>query len=128
VKIQEIPMLATTPARFARVLAAAVLVAVCAPAEAGKPAPLALTPSVTKVAAGGAVAFQASGGAGEYHYALSVNASGGQIDPASGEYTAGAKAGTDTVTVTDAAGATQKAQVQVGAATSGADTDLGGHR
>jgi hypothetical protein len=121
------------PARLARVLGAALLlalVAFAAPASAGKPVPLALSPSSAKVAAGGAVAFQASGGAGGYTYALSVNASGGSIDPSSGEYTAGSAGGTDTVQVTDEAGATRTAQVAVlAAATStGADTDLGGHR
>jgi len=123
-------MIGLTPARFARLLAAALLVALCAPAQAGKPVPLALSPALAKVAAGGTVTFQASGGAGEYSYALSVNATGGAIDPSSGEYTAGATAGTDTVTVTDAAGATRSAQVSVSASasTTGADTDLGGHR
>jgi len=123
-------MIGLTPARFARLLAAALLVALAAPALAGKPVPLALSPALAKAPAGGTVTFQASGGAGEYSFALSVNASGGTIDPSTGEYTAGGAAGTDTVTVTDAAGATRSAQVSVStsAAAPGADTDLGGHR
>jgi hypothetical protein len=110
----------------------ALLAALAAPAWAGKPAPLAVAPSTATVASGGHVAFKASGGEGGYEYAVTANASGATIDPATGDYTAGAAAGTDTVTVTDDAGKTATAQVKVQASASSTPAapgdELGGHR
>ncbi|MFT3915277.1 MAG: hypothetical protein QM704_14505 [Anaeromyxobacteraceae bacterium] len=113
----------------ARVLAAVALLSLALPAAAGKPVPLALSPTGASVVAGGQVAFKASGGAGGYSYELTGNGSGGSIDPATGAYTAGATAGTDTVTVTDASGATRSAAVTVSASAGATgESDLGGHR
>ncbi len=61
----------------ARVLAAVAFLALALPAAAGKPVPLALSPTGASVVAGGQVAFKASGGAGGYTYELTGNASGG---------------------------------------------------
>jgi hypothetical protein len=119
------------PARFARLGAAALLLALCGPAWAGK-TPLALSPATVTVGAGGHVSFQASGGTGGYEYALTVNNSGGSIDAGTGDYTAGSVAGADTVTVTDSSGTSSTAKVQVQAKMQAAPdtgtTDLGGHR
>jgi hypothetical protein len=111
---------------LARLLGLAALVVALA-SPAGAAAPLAISPTSAGVTTGGHATFAASGGAGGYHFALSTDASGGQVDEASGAYTAGAKAGTDVVTVTDAAGATRSATVKV-TASAGAAPDLGGPR
>jgi subtilisin family serine protease len=74
---------------------------------AGKVLELAADPTIapdgTTVAPGGKVSFTASGGTGEgWTWSLATNASGGAIDPRTGEYTAGpGGAATDVVQVED---------------------------
>lgn len=82
--------------------------------------PLAVSPTSTSVATGATKTFSASGGTPPYTFSFATNNSGGTINASSGVYTAGAKAGvTDTVRVTDAAGSTANASVNVTAATCG---------
>ena len=64
-----------------------------------------VTPATVGLAPGGTQAFAASGGSGAgYAWSLSTNASGGNINPTTGAYTAGATSGTDSVRVTDSLG------------------------
>jgi uncharacterized protein (TIGR03382 family) len=86
--------------------------------------PPTISPAAPSVAAGGHLAFTASGGSGTgYTWALAVNASGGSIT-AAGAYTAGTTgAVTDTVRVTDSAGSNATADVTV---TAGVPTGSGG--
>ena len=79
---------------------------------------LSLSPAASLIAPGGVIAFAASGG--KPPYSFSVSGAGGQVDPATGRFTAGA-AGllSVTVTVQDAVGdplATASATVQIGRA------------
>jgi alpha-tubulin suppressor-like RCC1 family protein len=59
--------------------------------------------------------FTASGGTPAYRYSVIPGTAGGSIDPVTGLYTATASAGTDTIKVVDAVGATVTASVVVGA-------------
>jgi hypothetical protein len=76
-----------------------------------------ISPTPTTVAPRGIKVFAATGGSGTgYHYALTTNASGGSVDPASGAYTAGTTGGgTDAVTATDSLGNGATATITVGA-------------
>jgi hypothetical protein len=79
---------------------------------------LAISPTSASVATGATKTFSASGGSPPYTFSLATNNSGGTINPSSGVYTAGTKAGvTDTVRVTDAVGSTSNASVTVTPAT-----------
>jgi hypothetical protein len=111
---------------LARLLGLALLLVSLATA-ARAAAPLAISPSSTTVPAGGHASFSATGGAGGYHFALSTDASGGQVDATTGAYTAGGTAGVDVVAVTDAAGATKTASVKVQASNT-VTPNLGGPR
>jgi hypothetical protein len=77
--------------------------------------PLAIAPENAAVAPGSKVTFAGSAGSGPgYRFTLKANASGGTIDPSSGVYTAGSKAGaTDEVVVIDEAGDEASAVVTV---------------
>ncbi|MBK7858671.1 MAG: hypothetical protein IPJ65_08625 [Archangiaceae bacterium] len=76
---------------------------------------LTISPRSAEVAAGGTQTFNVTGGSGQgYAWALSTNASGGSIVPASGAYAAGATGNvTDDVQVTDSLGNTAVAHVTV---------------
>jgi hypothetical protein len=81
-------------------------------------ASLSVSPPSSSVAPRGAVAFAAAGGSGAgYFFALTTNASGGSVDPATGAYAAG-KTGsvTDVVTLEDSLGNVATANITVGAA------------
>jgi hypothetical protein len=81
--------------------------------DAAAAQPLAVSPGTSSVAAGGSVAFKASGGKSPYTWTLETNGTGGTIS-GSGHYTAGPTGGaTDVVQVTDATGATATATVTV---------------
>jgi hypothetical protein len=79
-----------------------------------------ISPAFTGTAPGGRIAFQATGGAGSYAYALLDGPSQGSIDALTGVYTAGATgAVTDVVVVHDGladALAAARAEVSVGTA------------
>ncbi|MES1205573.1 MAG: Ig-like domain-containing protein, partial [Pseudomonadota bacterium] len=79
---------------------------------------LTLTPESPTAAPGQIVGFSGRGGGGTgYHYALTVNGSGGVIDAATGTYTAGLMANTvDTIVVTDLLGNRGTTTVHVGSA------------
>ena len=78
---------------------------------------LAISPPIAAVSPRGTLSFTARGGSGHgIQFTLSTNASGGDIDAGTGEYTAGAKANVDDqVTATDDLGNTATAAVHVGA-------------
>jgi hypothetical protein len=77
---------------------------------------LALTPRSPRVLPQGALSFVATGGSGTgYAFALTMNGSGGSIDPTTGKYVAGTTTDTvDTVTVTDSLGNRASVNVSVG--------------
>lgn len=76
--------------------------------------PMQLNPSLASVQAEAMRQFQAAGGYGDYLYEITVNNSGGSIDPDTGLYTAGATpAVTDTIRATDAFGNTATAMATV---------------
>lgn len=79
-------------------------------------ASLTVTPSPANAPPLGKIAFQASGGSGfGYVWELATSGSGGQLDTATGEYTAGETANTiDTVRVTDSLGNVALVGVSVG--------------
>lgn len=78
------------------------------------PGALIITPQTANAVPRGAVAFSATGGATPYTFDLAGNASNGTIGT-DGAYIAGSKGSvTDVVRVTDKAGKTQTALVQVG--------------
>jgi len=82
---------------------------------------LAIVPPSAIVDAGAQIAFSGSGGSGTgYVWSIPSNQSGATID-ASGLYTAGPTAGTDTVRLTDSLGNTAEAIVTVRAAVSSVD-------
>lgn len=66
--------------------------------------PIIISPSSTAVLNGGTKQFSAAGGFGTLTYSMFVNASGGNVVPGTGLYTAGGVDGTDTVRVTDSLG------------------------
>ncbi len=67
------------------------------------PDPLEITPDDYTLPPSDTVTFVASGGTAPYVYSISVNNSGGTIDPDTGEYTAGTTGSVDdTILVTDA--------------------------
>lgn len=70
---------------------------------------LSISPSAITLAATSTVTFSASGGSAPYIF----SAGSGTIDAGTGAYSAPASAGSDTVTVTDSAGATASAAVTV---------------
>ena len=75
-----------------------------------------LTPGMPALPPGGVQMFTAQGGSGTgYTFALTVNGSGGAIDPNTGLYTAGSQADAfDVVTVTDSLGNTFSLGISVG--------------
>ena len=76
---------------------------------------LAINPTNPSTPPRGALAFTAIGGAGGYVWALTTNASGGNINASSGAYTAGSTGNvTDVVQVTDSNGNTATTSVHVG--------------
>ncbi len=75
--------------------------------------PMILSPTTNAVSTTEDVQFTGLGGYGDYVYTITVNASSASIDADTGLYTAGAIAGVDTVTVTDAFGNTATATVTV---------------
>jgi hypothetical protein len=77
---------------------------------------LSLNPSTISIAPSQSQAFSAVGGTGSgFSFAVTTNASGATIDAASGAYRAGRVGSTvDVVTVTDSAGNTATATLQVG--------------
>ncbi len=101
------------------VLAAIALVAALfsrtthAAVDSGAGAPLQILPTSVSLAIGGMQTFMGLGGVPPYTWSVTTNASGGQITPNGGVYTAGMVAGMDVVTVTDAAGHTATADVSV---------------
>ena len=85
---------------------ATVLVTVTAPLQ---PAPNQTLPPR------GSTVLVATGGAGSYAFALTVNGSGGSVDPLSGNYVAGSAGNTtDLVTVTDGNGVTAVISIAIG--------------
>lgn len=75
--------------------------------------PLAVLPAEAELPPGGKLALQVAKGSGKYAYSLKTNQSGGAIT-AAGVYTAGAKAGLDTLQVLDTGtGETQQIPVTV---------------
>ncbi|MBI4178050.1 discoidin domain-containing protein [bacterium] len=79
-------------------------------------AALIIDPTDATVESGKTQKFTAAGGSGKYTYSIPDNKSGGTIDPASGEYTAGATVNvTDVVQVKDADGNAATATVHVNA-------------
>lgn len=73
-----------------------------------------VSPPSASLAPGAAQTFTATGGSNTgFTWTLATNGSGASLDAASGEYVAGAQAGTDTVTVTDSLGNTASATVSV---------------
>ena len=79
-----------------------------------------LTPAHSDIAPLGTITFAVTGGAGKgYVYTLTTNASGGTVGLDDGRYTAGPVGGViDVVTVTDALGNVDTAEVRVGPALS----------
>jgi DNA-binding beta-propeller fold protein YncE len=76
-----------------------------------------VSPATATVAPGGAVVFTVTGGTAPYTFSLVSAPSGGQIDPKTGAYRAGARGGVvDVVAVTDSADLTSAALVNVGPA------------
>ena len=67
-----------------------------------RPITAAATPPT--VGSGNNAAVSVTGGTGPYRYSITTNNSGGTINETTGAYTAGATAGVDTITVTDANG------------------------
>lgn len=63
--------------------------------------PILATPSSDAVGTTDTIDFEAIGGYGTYTWTINTNVSGGSINSATGEYTAGATPGTDVVRVTD---------------------------
>ena len=99
------------------------LLAVGVPAATDAAPGLSISPAVAAVAAGGKATFKAGGGTAPYVFSLATNASGGSIT-AGGAYAAGTSGGvTDVVRVTDAAGASATAQVEVAATGAAPSTD-----
>jgi hypothetical protein len=101
---------------YSRALSSNEIAVIYAAASAGKclqsPA-LTISPSSTNTFVGGAINFFASGGQPPYQFAIPINNSGGAIDLNSGAYTAGSAPGTDTISVSDAAGSNALATVIV---------------
>lgn len=75
--------------------------------------PMQLLPATYTAMTLGDKTFTAYGGYGENVFSFVTNNSGGSIDPSSGEYTAGATPGTDTIKVTDDLGNTATAVITV---------------
>jgi hypothetical protein len=71
--------------------------------------------SAGTVPPGGTAQVVVTGGAGPYSYALSTDKSGGNVNPTTGQYTAGSKGNTvDVITVTDVNGVSTTITVTVG--------------
>jgi hypothetical protein len=82
-------------------------------------APPTVSPSQTTAPPLGHVPFSAAGGFPPIAWSLTTNASGGSIDPATGDYTAGPDPlQTDVATATDSLGGIGTAQISVGAGVS----------
>ena len=83
--------------------------------RSGYAAALTISPAPATVTAGGSQVFTASGGSPPYGWSLTTDGSGSAatITPTGGAYTAGATAGTDVVTATDAVGNTGTATITV---------------
>ena len=78
------------------------------------PTALSITPSIVNVPVFQTQTFTAGGGFTPYTFSLPINDSGGSINAATGQYTAGSTGNvTDTVRVTDSLGATADATVNV---------------
>jgi hypothetical protein len=77
-------------------------------------APLSITSSCTQVLHGDSLDFRATGGHPPYVFSISVNRSGGTIDPGSGMYTAGEVYDVvDVIEVEDSSGTTATTTVEV---------------
>jgi len=78
------------------------------------PPALAIAPGTANVFIGESQTFTAVGGAAPFTFGMTVNNSGGSINPSSGQYTAGNLSGVvDMVRVTDSLGTTADASVSV---------------
>ena len=78
-----------------------------------QPEPLAISPQIATLPAGGTQQFTANGGTAPYSFTILQNQSGGSINAETGLYTAGPNPGTDIVRVTDDEKATADATVTV---------------
>ncbi len=75
--------------------------------------PMILSPTTSSIDTSASQQMTGLGGYGDYLYEFDTNASGGTIDPGTGEYTAGGSPGTDILKVTDSMGNTALATVAV---------------